>query len=250
MKICIGENIRELRSAAGMTQETLAEMTGVSVQAVSKWENGLSCPDIALLPELAEIFGISVDRLLTGKEPAPGSGNMLPELPDDGVLRVIQAMGSRLLSAEECTEEITLVIPEEADRVINAEVRGSCTVNGDIKGDLSAKSGVSCRNVGGNVNAGCGVACGHVGGQVNAGDGVACGHVGGPVCAGDSVSCKDVNGSVTAGDGVECGGVSGSVTAGDSVKCGDIGGNVSCEGNIECTVIKGSVECRGEIKYS
>ena len=40
----------------------------VSPQAVSKWENDISCPDISLLPKLAEILGISVDELLSGKK--------------------------------------------------------------------------------------------------------------------------------------------------------------------------------------
>lgn len=60
----LGNNISERRKAKGMTQEDLAVMLGVSPQAVSKWENNLSCPDISLLPSIAKIFGISVDELL------------------------------------------------------------------------------------------------------------------------------------------------------------------------------------------
>ena len=45
-----------------MTQEQLAGKLGLTFQAVSKWETGLSCPDIALLPQLAEIFGVTVDQ--------------------------------------------------------------------------------------------------------------------------------------------------------------------------------------------
>ena len=46
-----------------MTQEQLAEKLGISPQSVSKWENEISMPDIALLPEIAEVFGVSVDEL-------------------------------------------------------------------------------------------------------------------------------------------------------------------------------------------
>lgn len=60
----LGNNISERRKAKGMTQEELAVNLGVSPQAVSKWENDLSCPDISLLPSIASIFGISVDELL------------------------------------------------------------------------------------------------------------------------------------------------------------------------------------------
>lgn len=63
----LGKRIMNHRKRLGMTQETLAAKVGVSAQAVSKWENDLSCPDINILPELADIFGISVDELL-GKE--------------------------------------------------------------------------------------------------------------------------------------------------------------------------------------
>ena len=68
----IGDRIKFHRKRLGMTQEQLAERMGVSAQAVSKWENNLSCPDISVLPELAEIFGITVDELL-GKHPPAGA---------------------------------------------------------------------------------------------------------------------------------------------------------------------------------
>ena len=60
----LGNNISEKRKEKGMTQEELAANLGVSPQAVSKWENNLSCPDISLLPAIAKIFGMSVDELL------------------------------------------------------------------------------------------------------------------------------------------------------------------------------------------
>lgn len=60
----IGLNIKNLRLAKGMTQEELAEYTGVSSRAVSRWENGITYPDISLLPILANIFEVTVDELL------------------------------------------------------------------------------------------------------------------------------------------------------------------------------------------
>lgn len=62
----IGTRIAEARKRKGLTQDQLAEAMGVSPQAVSKWENDISCPDITLLPQLADYFGISVDDLLRG----------------------------------------------------------------------------------------------------------------------------------------------------------------------------------------
>ena len=66
----LGQRIALLRRQKDMTQETLAEALGVSAQAVSKWENDASCPDILLLPQLARLLDVSVDALLSG-EPEP-----------------------------------------------------------------------------------------------------------------------------------------------------------------------------------
>ena len=59
----IGENIQKLRRAAGWSQETLAEKLNVSRQTVAKWESGDSSPDLATAARLADIFGVSLDRL-------------------------------------------------------------------------------------------------------------------------------------------------------------------------------------------
>ena len=60
----VGRSISENRKRQNMTQMELADRMNVSYQAVSNWERGNSMPDIAKLPELAEIFGITVDELL------------------------------------------------------------------------------------------------------------------------------------------------------------------------------------------
>ena len=59
----LGNRIRKMRIKAGLTQEQLAEKLAVSGQSVSKWENEISMPDIMLLPDIAEIFGVSIDEL-------------------------------------------------------------------------------------------------------------------------------------------------------------------------------------------
>ena len=66
MSETIGNRICKFRKEKSMTQEDLAEKIGVSSQAVSKWENDASCPDISLLPQLACLLGVSVNELLTG----------------------------------------------------------------------------------------------------------------------------------------------------------------------------------------
>jgi transcriptional regulator with XRE-family HTH domain len=64
MEQTLGNRIVHHRKRLGLTQDQLAEKLGVTAQAVSKWENDQSCPDIAMLPKLAALFGISIDELL------------------------------------------------------------------------------------------------------------------------------------------------------------------------------------------
>ena len=59
--IFVGERLKELRKLKGRTQIDIASFFGVSKQAVSKWENGLSMPDVLLLPELAKYFDVEID---------------------------------------------------------------------------------------------------------------------------------------------------------------------------------------------
>ncbi len=72
MNLKLAENIRRLRQEHGMTQNELADRLGVSYQAVSRWENRSSYPDIELLPALAALFGVTVDYLLGSTEQRAG----------------------------------------------------------------------------------------------------------------------------------------------------------------------------------
>lgn len=64
----LGKRIASLRKEKNLKQDDLAQKLSVSPQAVSKWENDQTCPDISLLPELAGTLGVSVDMLLKGKQ--------------------------------------------------------------------------------------------------------------------------------------------------------------------------------------
>lgn len=63
--------IAQLRKEAGMTQEQLGNALGLTYQSVSKWENGLSCPDVQLLPQLADLFHVTLDDLFGREAPQP-----------------------------------------------------------------------------------------------------------------------------------------------------------------------------------
>lgn len=61
----LGNRIAELRRAKNITQDEMAEKLNVTAQAVSKWENDISCPDIMLLPKIAQMLSVTVDELLS-----------------------------------------------------------------------------------------------------------------------------------------------------------------------------------------
>ena len=91
MDMTIGKRIGLLRRQKGLTQEELAKHMGVSPQAVSKWENDQTCPDISALPKLAGLLGVTVDALLSGKEEQPAVRLLPPEQrkdPRDMLLRI------------------------------------------------------------------------------------------------------------------------------------------------------------------
>ena len=60
----LAENLQLLRKQKGKTQEELAEVFNVSSQSVSKWELGINCPDITMLPKIADYYRVSIDELL------------------------------------------------------------------------------------------------------------------------------------------------------------------------------------------
>ena len=64
MEIRLGERIRDLRKKAGLTQEQLAETLGVTAGAVYKWESGVATPELNLIAEMADLFGVSFDAIV------------------------------------------------------------------------------------------------------------------------------------------------------------------------------------------
>ena len=73
IKLIIAENMIMLRKASGMTQIELAEKLNYSDKAISKWERGESVPDIAVLKQISELYGVTVDYLITAGHDAPPS---------------------------------------------------------------------------------------------------------------------------------------------------------------------------------
>lgn len=247
----------------GLTQEELAVKLGVTNQSVSKWESAQCCPDISLIPKLANLFEISIDKLF-GQDPKPTANNfdLCAEFPwaDDEMLRVIFARGRKILQkTDDINECINIRFPtncnETTRQYFKIEVFGNthcdASINGDvvshgtiecnqINGDIKeCKANINCNgNITGNVNAGADISCGgSIGGNVIAGADISCGgSIGGEVNCGNNISCaRDINGAVNCGDNIACG--------------ANIKGDVYCGGDIECKKIEGSAECQGNIIY-
>lgn len=107
MELTIGKRIAQLRKEKGLTQEELSNMMEVSAQAVSKWENDQTCPDIASLPKLAKILGVTVDELLSGKEEnAPIAQVLAPEERKD-----LKEMMLRLIVDSSDGDHVKINIP-------------------------------------------------------------------------------------------------------------------------------------------
>lgn len=100
----LGQKLSERRKANGYTQDAVAEKLGVSAQAVSKWENDISCPDITLLPQIAQLYGITIDELLTEKEPTV-------TLVKEGARKNIEDMVLRILVNDNRGDNVRINVP-------------------------------------------------------------------------------------------------------------------------------------------
>lgn len=279
----LGNIIAQYRKKMNITQETLAKQLGVTNQAVSKWESDQCCPDVLLLPKLADIFGITLDELF-GREAPQTEESDSPDFTDIAAdeltsqrevpeeeqrteekksgFEKIFGISLRDLHARANQQKWTPPDPEWPDdgalrivaymgRKVVESVRDLETLTFRYEGaalDIHSRISVVCGDVEGSVDAGRDVNCGNVQGDVDAGRDVNCGNVEGDVDAGTSVSCGNVEGDVDAGSHVGCGQVRGSVSAGAGVKCGDVFGNVEAGGSVDCTNVDGDVEAGGSVR--
>ncbi len=266
----LGNKIAFCRKNLNITQDALARQVGVTNQAVSKWESDQCCPDVMLLPKIAEIFGITIDELFGRTPPekkesgidqaAECSEKEIPEIEEvagntiaeevfDNTIDDLfqQASQDRKKSGFEKLFGISL---RELDKKANQQKRreGSSEavlpwgddnilrvvlyVGRRLVGSSPAKPGYEF-GLDQNVDGvlSCiSVTCGNVNGDVDAGGHVVCGDVNGDVDAGTSVTCGDVHGDVDAGTDVKCGDVDGDVDAGCSVECSNVSGDVDAGG--------------------
>ena len=196
------EIIVRSRKALGLTQEGLAQKLGVTNQAVSKWESGQSCPDLALLPLLADLFGITIDELF-GREPKAVDFPAQPPFPwpDDGILRVLLYAGhTRVYGPVEGADEIHFCYEGPA---LNIESAVSVYCD-DVMGNVTAGHSVNCDDVYGSISAQGSVTCDDVKGDIRSGGNVTCDCAEGDVHAGGNVQVDEASGDIHAGGSVYC----------------------------------------------
>ena len=106
-------NIQKYRKKCLLTQEELAEKLGVTFQAVSKWENAKSAPDISFLPIMADLFGCYIDELFSREIKTEIHYDHCPEFPwaDDTVIRGVVCEGRKILQVtDKLTDKFTFEI--------------------------------------------------------------------------------------------------------------------------------------------
>ena len=188
------------RKRLGLTQEALAQKLGVTNQAVSKWESGQSCPDIALLPALADLFGITLDELFS-REPKAAAVPRALDWPDDGVLRVMLYLGHQHIGSKHPAAGEVRFCYEGPALNIESELNICCD---DVMGNATAGGSIACDDVHGNVSARGNVACDDVHGDIQASGNVTCDCADGDIRAGGNVNVDEASGEIHAGGNVYC----------------------------------------------
>lgn len=125
----LGQFIAGLRKEKQMTQRELANELHITDKAVSKWERGLSCPDIALLPELAGILDVTVDELLRGERNPVDSPQPEPEF-DNLIEYAEKTAGDRVKNFQKicgCVYSVVLLAGALICAICNLAVSGGLT---------------------------------------------------------------------------------------------------------------------------
>lgn len=122
----IGRRIAELRKKANMTQMELADHMGITFQSISNWERGNTMPDISKLPELAELFDVTIDELL-GKE-SKLIKNIIEDKEDGHA-------ADEEISVSELVEAAPILKPETLDEIIEKNNLIEKAIDADKKKD-------------------------------------------------------------------------------------------------------------------
>lgn len=289
MDMTLGNRIAFLRKQQGLTQEALAQKLEVTNQAVSKWESDACCPDITLLPKLADVFGVTIDELF-GREPkeAPVMEEQADTVKDaldtgmDALSRGMDVLGKILGSGKAGTHKKKDFSYEKTFRVSLEELEQEAkqkkdswrfhevdwsqfdTAQGNWEDDgilrvvlFAGRRLIMGAPIAERIDFHFDGPAQTIYSQCN----VVCDSVGGHVYAGGDVTCDDVQGDIHAEGSVTCDCVEGGVIAGGTVTCDEINGatvrshhDIECDELNECTVYaEGDLRCEeingGSIEY-
>ena len=152
----IGDNIKRLRQRHNLTQDQVAEKLCVSYQAVSKWENNINAPDISLLPEIANLFGVSIDTLFS--DYPEEDSDLRSVMKDDGVIRVVQIRNKKILKVSPVVSQnmppIEIAFPHDCNnstQYFKVEIWGHVIADGSINGDVVCHQTVKSGEINGDV---------------------------------------------------------------------------------------------------
>lgn len=131
-----GQTIRRLRTEKGFTQKELADKMNISDKTVSKWERGLGCPDISVIKELAEIFSVSCETILTGNiesnEPKESSmkNNKYYICPECGSISVCTG-NAEIICCSRKLQPLTPVKADESEKLTAEKVEYDWYISSD-----------------------------------------------------------------------------------------------------------------------
>jgi AbrB family looped-hinge helix DNA binding protein len=117
VKEMINANLKILRNRSKLTQEEVADRIGVSRQAVAKWENGSTVPDINNCLALAELFKVSLDDLVNESDSQNGIG--------------LQPKGKHVFGLVTVGEQGQIILPKKAREIFHIDTGDSLVVLGD-----------------------------------------------------------------------------------------------------------------------
>ena len=280
----LNDTICFYRKKQGLTQEDLAVKLGVTNQSVSKWESAQCCPDISLLPKLADIFEISIDELFgivprisitkevndaekdavfskamkIMKESGTVSTSLLQRKLNIGyeqAVHLIDLLKGEVKDKEDCSSQFSWP-NDDILRVVVARGKKVISVD-DIDKTIDITFPKNCNEttrqyfkveVFGNIS--CDAS---INGDVVSHGEIECNEINGDIKeSSQNVTCQgNINGNVNAGANISCGGsIGGGVNCGNNVSCaGEINGAVNCGDNVACgDNIKGDVNCGGSIE--
>ena len=104
-----GQLITELRKEKGLTQKQLAEALNVTDKAVSKWERGLSFPDISMLEPISELLGVSIMEILAGERQS-GDGTMTREQAQELINASVELGDEEIRHKQERSRLIIIIL--------------------------------------------------------------------------------------------------------------------------------------------